>query len=276
MEQAVTRETAWMIRNDGVEIPIITHIYADKDETDELLALAYFLWNDYDSKQTVCEFLATWVSNALLSRRKPETFTQHEIANAIKDYLSSKPYRIFPERFATIIAHYNSTFYPIYYGKFLTLPLDGTDLVDTLNQRFLRARYGGRYDTTPGCHDMFFRISSVGFDWFPIICNFVKNYVDPIETVTIVRDFESTACEKYYVDSNNRQYNKMPYSDFLNGSGNTNYLGKSEADSSFNVREALANGGGVQQLRCLPMNYGRIRRMIEILKHKEETHLADE
>jgi len=175
-----------------------------------------------------------------------------------------------------IVAHYNSLYYPIYYGEFLTLPIDGTDLVDTLNQRFLRARYGGRYDTAPGCRDMYFRISSVGFDWFPIIRDFVKNYVDPIETVTVVRDFESTGCEKYYVDSNNCPYNKMPVSVFLEGSGCTNNLGKSEADSSLSVREVLANGGAVQQLRCLRMNYGRVRRRIEILKHKEETHLTDE
>ena len=44
MENAATKKTAWMIRNDGAEIPVTTHIYANKDETDELLALAYFLW----------------------------------------------------------------------------------------------------------------------------------------------------------------------------------------------------------------------------------------
>ena len=299
MEKAVTKKTAWMIRSDGVEVPVITHVYANKEETDELLALAYFLWvNDTDSREIVSEFLDNWAYHTFANGVDTWTFEERTdnnipkiiltaIKNAVNDYVSAKPYRIFIDDgakydFVRIVTEQSTLLSTAILEKdsdwepYEIEPLDGTDLVDTLSQRFLRARYGGRYDTVPGCRDMYFRISSVGFDWFPIIRDFVINYADPIETVTIVKDFESTGCEKYYVDFNNRPYNKMPVSDFWAGNGCTNYLGKSEADSSLNVREVLANEGAVQQLRRLRMNYGRVRRMIELFKHKEETLLSDE
>ena len=278
MENVMTGATAWMIKNDSTEIPIVTHIYADKDETDELLALAFFLWkNDTDSHHPVREFLDVWAYHSFLRVLKSKMRLREGIIGAVEAYLISKPYRIFPADFTRVIADNTMFLHNRLNGEYVEVPpVEGTDLLYSLNQRFLRARYGGRYDTVQGCRDMYFRVSSVGFDWFPIIRDFVKNYADPIETVTIVRDFESTGCEKYYVDSTNCLYNKMPVSDFLEGSGCTNCLGKSESDSSLNVREVLANGGTVQQLRCLRMNYSRILRRIEILKHKEETHLADE
>ena len=56
-----------MIRNDGKEIPVTTHIFADNGETDKLLALAHFLWvNDTGSHQPVRELLDVWAYHAFL------------------------------------------------------------------------------------------------------------------------------------------------------------------------------------------------------------------
>ena len=303
MENDMTGTTAWMIKNDGTEIPVSTHIYANKDETDELLALAYYLWiNDNDSRSIISKFLDIWAYHTFVNEAEIWAFKEikttaqyfavefvfgNDVIYTVNEYISAKPYRIFTDDwakldFARIVAGQST----LLKAAFLknqgeresveTEPLDGMDLVDILNQRFLRARYGGRYGTVPGCQDMYFRISSVGFDWFPIIHNFVEKKADLIKTVTVVRDFESTGCEKYYVDVEYRSYNKMPVSDFLASSGSTNYLSKNKADRHFNVHEILAKGGSVQQLRLLHMNYGRVRRRIEILKHKEESQLVNE
>lgn len=275
MENAMTKATAWMIKNDGAEIPVTTHIYADEEEFDELLALAYFLWeHDPGSHQIVLKYLGDWVRSILKCQPPKNKHIWDAIDEAVKEYLSLKPYRIFPNSFAEVIANNAVQVHCLSSNEFL--PVEGIDLIDTLNQRFLRARYGGRKNTVQGCRDMYFRPSSIGYDWFPIIRGFVERHTDMIETVTIVRDFESTGCEKYYIDAKKRSYNKMPVSDFLAGSGNTNYLNKSKTDSHFNVHEVLANGGAVQQLRFIQMDYGKVRRKIEILKFKEEACLADE
>ena len=83
-----------------------------------------------------------------------------------------------------------------HYWNFETLELKFDDLAEDLlwqlNQEFLRARYGGMYETEKGCQDLVFRISSVGFDWYPTICRFVRQTKLYTKTVTIVRDAEST------------------------------------------------------------------------------------
>ena len=269
--------TAWMIKNDGTEIPVIAHIYADPDETDELLALAYFLWeHDTDSHPVVREFLDVWVYYTLIGKLTSKTLLRDSIVSGVMEYLSSKPYRIFPVDFAAVVADNAGLLYKRFDGVCVDPgTIDGADLVYSLNQRFLRARYGGRYNTVPGCRDMYFRISSVGFDWFPLIREFIKARTDMTETVTIVRDHESTGCEKYYADSGNRPYNKMMLDEFLSGCGSIR-LTEEGADNNLTtcVVKALASGAAVEQLLKLPANYGRVYNTIKRLKYMEEAKLG--
>jgi len=45
-------------RTKTMENAVTKHVYANKDEIDELLALAYFLWvNDTDSREIVMDIL---------------------------------------------------------------------------------------------------------------------------------------------------------------------------------------------------------------------------
>lgn len=281
MSLDLKERTAWMIKNDGSEIPVVTHIYADHSETDELLALAYFLWKHApESYNAIIPFLDVWSFRELGGRLRSRIFVADELVAAVKTYLLSKPYFIFPEEFAQVIESSASLLKRRGSGEYMGNQIEeiyGTDLTDTLNQCFLRARYGGRYNTTPQCRDMFFRVSSVGFDCFPIIRSFVEKRTDRIGTVTVVRDLESTGCEKYYMDSSERPYNEMPLKDFLNGTGSTNFTiippGRS---TTSRVAEALANGNAIPQLLLLPANSVRIHAAIQRLKHAEEANLLDE
>ena len=58
----------------------------------------------------------------------------------------------------------------------------------TLNEEFLRVRYGGLYNTCANSRDIYFRVSSYGFDRFRIICSFLNERQKSIDTVTIVYD----------------------------------------------------------------------------------------
>jgi len=280
----VAQPTAWMIRNDGAQIPVAAHVYADKDEPDELLALAYFLWeNDPPSRGIVREFLDGWAFEALGGRLSSRTFVRDEVVGAAKAYLAAKPYRICPEDFAEIISDSAALLRWRGNDEYIERQrVNGGRMINTLNQRFLRARYGGRYNTVPGCRDAFFRVSSLGFDWFPIIRAFVVWRAGSIDTVTIVRDLESTGCEKYYADSAGHAYHGMPTADFLAGRGCTTALTGRTAprktpgwDLSYRVAEVLLSGGFMRELLEIPANWGRTRGTLEKWKFVEEDYLIE-
>ena len=284
------KASAWMLRKDGLAVPVETHIYADKDEVDELLALAYFLWKHErtHSKREVGVFLDVWTYLTFAKKMKSRIFVYDEAVSAIKQYLSEKPYTIFPENFAEVIAarytgllrkrgrgeYINASYIPDsqrplrgYYtfnsmsyetGDALfwllewgvsTMRVDnqtllrlGWWLIHFLETLFIRARYGGMYDTVPGCRDMYFRVSKIDpyewhtttvrfdkrtamtysrrhFDWYRVIYDFVEKRADTIDTVTIVRDFESTQSDDVFTDSDGRPFDKMPIRVFLTGNG---------------------------------------------------------
>lgn len=92
-------------------------------------------------------------------------------------------------------------------------------LNDEVNNEFCRVRtsnvkYGGNNN------DIYFRISSVGFNWFPIIWDLVAKNKD-IETVTIARDgkardYSQGECYKI----NGQEMNHIPRDEFLSIGGN--------------------------------------------------------
>lgn len=95
-----------------------------------------------------------------------------------------------------------------------------TLVCDMLNQEFLRARYGGMYDSDNiGGGEMYFRISSTGYNWFPVIWEFVYNNRNRISNVTVVKDPESTGMKGMYLQHNGEKIDHMPVDEFINLSG---------------------------------------------------------
>ena len=64
---------------------------------------------------------------------------------------------------------------------------------NSLNQQFCRVRFGGKYDSQVGNNAIWFRISSVNYNWNNTIYMFVSEMRRKlrIETITICRDSES-------------------------------------------------------------------------------------
>lgn len=86
------------------------------------------------------------------------------------------------------------------------------------NQEFCRVRtsnifWGGNNN------DIYFRISSINFNWFNIIWELVYRNRDFISNVTIVKDSSKDEGTKYIYNYNGHIFNRMPTKDFLTLSG---------------------------------------------------------
>jgi len=284
MEKKDKAATAWMIKNDGTEIPVVTHWYADKNEIDEVLALAYHLWvHDEGSRDGVLRgFFDLWMLRTFREKMRYGAMKKDKVNEAIKNYVSSRPYFIFPKEFAdTITADWffsERRFSASRIAKFNEMLderwIGGRELVDTLNQKFLRARYGGKKNTEPGNKDMYFRISSVGFDWFPLIRSFAEKRADTIESVTIMRDAESTGSEAFYRDDAGSAYDKMPLKEFFAGQSSTNLLSRSESGAHIQIQKILADGGSAKELGELDMDRGTLEGILSIIHQLEEERLS--
>lgn len=84
-------------------------------------------------------------------------------------------------------------------------------VTEKLNQEFLRCRLGGLYNTTPGCRDMYFRVSNPAFDWEPAIRRFLETHRDEMETVTVVWDEESTGRKGFFFHPSGTPMNRIPW-----------------------------------------------------------------
>ena len=196
--------TAFMIRNDGKAIPCVQHIYANKSNLDETLYAAEWLY-----KKTT----RTAVKNSVLRLIKSYgmSFDRADFMQSIFDDIKRKPYVFLTRDFI------NSVHGDLAKSESGDISVLSSDVENALNNEFMRARYGGLYNTDKKSKDMYFRISSVNFDWGGIIYDFMKSHSSVIKTITIVRDEESTGVKDYYYRNHNgEEYRKYPISDFLN------------------------------------------------------------
>lgn len=198
---------AWMLRKDGKAIQVPVHAYGDEEDPEYILMNAEWLYNNTSSSETksdIINLLAVYaVNNGCVD---VSTFANYVIEN---DYLQIKV------KFLEKI--YNDL------EKIIDFTISGKNhdeeyfnkkVINDLNQEFCRVRAGGVYDSDGSLGDLYFRTSSSNFNWFDIIWEFVYNLYKQhkVETVTIVRDKESTDEDKVY-------YNRMPVEEFITLSG---------------------------------------------------------
>ncbi len=196
--------TAWMLRNDGVAIPCIQHIYANENELDETLYAAEWLYKNTTSKkarETVLRLITSY--GLMLNGKTP--------VEALKKDIRNKPYVFITEDFIDSIS-FSITNYP---SEDIAELSKNVEMM--LNREFTRTRYGGIYNTIRGNQDLYFRISADNFEWIEIFRNFIENFNGHIETVTVVRDEESTGdINTVYRTKSGEFINKMPLSEFMN------------------------------------------------------------
>ena len=92
-------------------------------------------------------------------------------------------------------------------------------VIDNLNNEFCRVRAGGLVDSGSNLGDIYFRISSTGFNWFDVIWAFVYENQHRIDNVTIVRDNNNFDNSYDVYKHNGAAIDKMPVDDFINLSG---------------------------------------------------------
>lgn len=199
-------KTAWMIRTDGEAIPCIHHIYAGEEDIDETLFAAEWLYRhtQYENTKILC---------LRLIKSYSVTLGKLDFISALIADIADKPYIFLT---ADFIKSVENELKNVDTGDVFRLC---KSVENSLNNEFLRARYGGMYNTKIGCRDMYFRISSEHFNWDGIICDFVNKHKSDIDTVTIVYDEESTGMIDCFYNYNNKICNKLPVEFFAPRTG---------------------------------------------------------
>lgn len=244
-------ENAWMIRNDGRCFRVLQHIYGSEESIEETLAAAEWLYSatgNSGTRRLIIDFIASWAAS--LDSGEP-------IVDTIYAEVDDRPYKFLSTGFIDDIAY----------------ELDAANcyqdveelnqlIVNELNQEFLRARYGGMYNSTRGNRDMIFRVSSADFNWFNIIFNFVYEHKNMIDTVTVVKDEESTGYDTVY-SHKGVMMDKLPVEEFIMLSGRP--VIESFAETS--IETALQSGKSIVESMSAAMNFNRINSI-----YKQHTH----
>jgi hypothetical protein len=184
-----------MLRNDGLKIPVQTHVYGRPENEyshidDENTYVATFLMKYGCDKHVVDNYFRVYFAE-LVNR-----------GFAIEDYVEGLPYNAVFDGFNSELLELWDT----YKDKMRASTVTQDEIIGAnravnqeLNQTFTRVRIGGEYDSVPGNNDIYFRIGSAGFRWNKIIDDFLATRDSQhVETITIERDPESTGSHKAY------------------------------------------------------------------------------
>ena len=176
--------TAWMVRKDGKIIPVVQHIYANPDNVEESLGAAQWLYRNTlhkKVKRLVIAFIRTWALQELYCT--PET-----IETAIQEEIEKRPYVFLTEDF--IEEHWEELSAEAEEEPH-TLPEYCLMVTLALNEEFMRVRYGGKYNTQPGCKELYFRISSEDANWNEACRIFLREVAPDYENFKLVVDEEA-------------------------------------------------------------------------------------
>lgn len=249
-------ENAYMIRNDGKPFRMLQHVYGNYDEVEETLYAAEWLYsatNKSTTRTLIANFIASWGY---------ELNPDNDVVENILDAIDSRPYKFLTKDFVLSLA-----------DRLRDGEVD-TDVqslnclvVDELNQEFLRARYGGMYNSTAGNKEMVFRVSSTRFNWFNIIFEFVYNRRGSISSVTVVKDEESTGFTDAYSHHGKKMY-QMPIEEFILLPGNPIV---EACDLTTSVNDRLKQGFSILESININMNN---RRIVERWAREKYNHFS--
>lgn len=207
-ESAETK--AWMIRRDGKVFEVQIHPYGSPENYEETLWASEWLYNhtgNQSTKDLIVKFITTWVYDEC-------NFEEASVVEQLDKEIASRPYSFLTSNFVHSIEdllEYVDVDDPV---EDLNIAVNSA-----LNEEFLRARAGGEVNSDASIGELYFRISSTGYNWFDIIWNFVYNRKGSVETVTIKRDEESTGDSTYYRHGD-KVFDRMPVEEFIMLKGN--------------------------------------------------------
>lgn len=181
-------EKAWMVRSDGISFPCVCHIYGSKDDIEETLYAAEWLYQHTANEKT---------KELCLRLFKTYGLSLSEHRNCVRSILlqiRKTPYRFLDYNFIFDIAD------EIQNAPTGILSTLNTEVIHALNNEFMRVRYGGMYDSEDDNRDLYFRLSNDGLlthEWKEIARTIIDEHKADIDEVIIVSDEESTGeCKK--------------------------------------------------------------------------------
>ena len=256
-------EKAYMIRNDGKQFSVLQHPYGNIDEITETLYAGEWLYDHTNHEQVKQQFIDLIANYAAFYEGLDKLNT---VISDLKGVIAGYPYKYLSTGFVDVHTdEIEKAFKEALSsgGKALMQSLM-KDIVSELNQEFLRARYGGLYNTDSASREMVFRVSSTGFNWYNIIWKFVYDNEKSIDTVTIVRDEEATGVQnEFYRAKDGRLYDRYPVDDFIMEKGNP------VVETKDPVKNLLQKGRPLSELKDLPMNRERISYRYKALVQQE-------
>lgn len=181
-------DKAWMVRKDGAAFPCICHIYGSRDEIEETLYAAQWLYQHTDNERT---------KELCLRLFKTYGISLSEHRNCVRNILlqiKKTPYRFLNYDFVMGVADEIQNAAD---GDLSELNLQ---VNYALNNEFMRVRYGGMYDSVDGNRDLYFRLSNDErlTPWRKVIAQIIKEHKDKICEIIIVSDKESTGeCKRF-------------------------------------------------------------------------------
>lgn len=219
---------AFMLDKDNKVIDVVYHPYGYEGDIEENTSCVYFLYKystSYKNKliQMLLNYISYCFNESEMSVPKIKTGT-----NEFKRFFDY----VFEEFSMDSIAawSFNADVYNdllnivnnnvsdtvelmgIYHGE------DNVEAYICLNENYVRVRVGGRYDDNKeDC--VYFRISSVNYDWGDNIIDVVFNKFMNVGYITIERDMESAKLSKkshkIYKTKDGQEINHMPIKDFV-------------------------------------------------------------
>lgn len=191
--------TAWMLRQDGEAFPVIQHLYGSLECVEETLYAGEWLYKHTSiptTQQLVLKLVAAYGKSL---------HPQGDVVDNLQQSIQEKPYIFLTLDFVEKMAAQLPAAEPS------SLERLNRQVTEKLNQEFLRCRLGGLFNTTPGCRDMYFRVSNPAFDWEPAIRRFLETHRDEMETVTVVWDEESTGRKGFFFHPSGTPMNRIPW-----------------------------------------------------------------
>ncbi|MCR5652932.1 MAG: hypothetical protein K6F88_03935 [Ruminococcus sp.] len=221
---------AWHLRQDGKFFPVQVHLYAmgDGDLSSEAEVASFLLKTDSEDKRLSRRIIDAWIALCLEDKVRYDD-TEEDIIETIRNLPNELPYHFaYPltgdelVEIHTTANNFNDvdTLYE-FIDKILLKEHDDLCLKirRSINQQFCRIRYGGKLNTVKGSESLWFRISSVGFNWQNVICDFVTDLSSsrPVSDVSVCRDQESdnTEADYFYKTKDGRQCYHMPIQEYL-------------------------------------------------------------
>ena len=214
--------SAYMLRDDGVVLdsgarhPYVLCHHDDKIEENLKALFLYnknwyiWLYENTSHKETKerLKYIITLFADALLAHNEPLFGISIDNIDYLIDYFGIKKTDIGNVSIDYLKSNLKDLFEEV---NFL------------VNQEFLRFRLSGPIAYIGNYSDIYFRVSSFDFDWFPYIWNVVNENRNMIDTVTIMYDKQSGKVEgssdKYYV-LGGKTIKKLPTDEFLTLKGN--------------------------------------------------------